>query len=452
MSRLTPMVPLTFLMIKLLQVHPTLSPITQPPCHLSVATKPPPITRDVEVMTELPYADPPHSENDPAVPSTSLIPLVNAKDLATDIIGFKVSAHSETVKWSSGFTTLPESNPESSSHVVHIHHSDWISRPVELRDLISQMLREGKCIVLQALEKPQAARLDLDYLEDQGFSQFMHVSIHDMEEHTRDYMHPQLEGMIEDFLCNLCDPNCIQFILDLPYTGRGILDHLRQLDHGIAHGWNQTTTDYPIQDKVHPDNFLLNGWSLLHQPGVLTNFHHDLDGGVTFVHHAEIEANWHMEVVTLQEGDLLQYHAAYTPMESFAKGADCLNLEFLHHSELSQFVDVKKGHFLTNQVHEHSLETLEQMVIYLPRVSCRTNSHKYMAVGANKKKTLRNTTKPALAISRVIIKYFWKDLEMANSVYWFGSDKRHSSQSLMHPGELIDRKELAICLKPFTGF
>ncbi|KAG1845819.1 hypothetical protein F4604DRAFT_1936730 [Suillus subluteus] len=501
--------------------------------HISVATEPPPITRDVEVMTELPYADPPHSENDPAVPSTSLIPLVDAKDLATDIIGFKVSAHSETVKWSSGFTTvlpcirkdgvnicqddadtvrylskLPESNPESSSHVVHIHHSDWISRPVELRDLISQTLREGKCIVLRALEKPQAARLDLDYLEDQGFSQFMRVSIHDVEERTRDYTHPQLEGTIEDFLRNLCDPNCIQFILDLPYTGRGIPDHLRQLDHGIAHGWNQTTTDYPIQDKVHPDNFLLNGWSLLHQPGVLTNFHHDSDGGVTFVqsvlgkkkwipaflrnpnisrtkftelsllmtnllaNHAEIEANWNMEVVTLQEGDLFiqppgQYHAAYTPTESFAKGAHCLNLEFLHHSELSRFVDAKKGHFLTNQVHEHSLETLERMVIYLPRASCRTrlftrpiialctmviDSHKYVAVGANKKKTLRNTTKPALAISRAIIKYFWKDLETANSVYRFGSDKRRSSQSLMHPGELIDRKELAICLKPFTGF
>ncbi|KAG1868938.1 hypothetical protein DFJ58DRAFT_837775 [Suillus subalutaceus] len=172
--------------------------------------------------------------------------------------------------------------------------------------------------------------------------------------------------------------------------------------------------------------------------------------------HAEIEANWYMEVVTLQEGDLFiqppgQYHAAYTPTESFAKGAHCLNLEFLHRSELSRFVDAKKGHFLTNQVHKHSLETLERMVIYLPWASCRTNSHKYVAVGANKKKTLRSTTKLALAISRVIMKYFWKDLETANSVYRFGSDKRRSSQSLMHLGELIDRKELAICLKTVEG-
>lgn len=80
------------------------------------------------------------------------------------------------------------------------------------------------------------------------------------------------------------------------------------------------------------------------------------------------------------------------------------------------------------------------------------DSHKYVAVGANKKKTLRNTTKPALAISRAIIKYFWKDVETATSVYRFGLDKRRRSQSLMHPGDLMDRKELAICLKPFTEF
>ncbi|KAG1839728.1 hypothetical protein DFJ58DRAFT_733176 [Suillus subalutaceus] len=202
-------------------------------------------------------------------------------------------------------------------------------------------------------------------------------------------------------------------------------------EEALDEGWDS------IQDKVHPDNFRLNGWSLLYQPGFLTNFHHDLDGGVTFVqsvlgkkngfrpsseiqtfhalnspelslpmtnlltNHAEIEANWYMEVVTLQGGDLF---------------------------ELSWIVDVKKGHFLTNQVHEHSLETLERMVIYLPRAvlpyqplialcTMVIDSHKYVAVGANKNKTLRNTTKPALAISRAIIKYFWKDLETTNVLH-----------------------------------
>jgi hypothetical protein len=238
--------------------------------HTSVATEPAPTTRDVEVMTELTHIDSSCSRDDPAFPSTHLTPLIDTKDLATNIIGVKVSSHSETVKWSSGFTTvlpciwrdglnicqadadtvryfseLPESDPESSSHVIHIHHSDWISKPMEMRDLISQTLREGKCIVIRAAEKPQAARLDLDYLEDQGFSQFMRVSIHglyfspcftsysilhlatDVEERTKDYTHPYVDGTIEDFMRNLHDPNYIQFILDLPYTGRGIPDHLR---------------------------------------------------------------------------------------------------------------------------------------------------------------------------------------------------------------------------------
>jgi hypothetical protein len=80
------------------------------------------------------------------------------------------------------------------------------------------------------------------------------------------------------------------------------------------------------------------------------------------------------------------------------------------------------------------------------------DSHKYVAVGADKKKLLQNMTKPILAISKVIIKYFWKDIDMANLVYQLGPNKRPGSQSLTHPGDLIDREQLAICLKPFTKF
>lgn len=51
----------------------------------------------------------------------------------------------------------------------------------------------------------------------------------DVEKRTKDYTHPQVDGTIEDFLRNLHNQNCIQFILDLPYTGRGIPDHLRRV-------------------------------------------------------------------------------------------------------------------------------------------------------------------------------------------------------------------------------
>ncbi|KAG1719853.1 hypothetical protein EDB19DRAFT_1918474 [Suillus lakei] len=481
---------------------------------ISVTTEPLPSTCDVEVMTDLRSIDPSPSPNNHAAPSTPLTPLTphsDSKDLATDIIGVQdgkniCQADADTVRY---FSQLPESDPESSTHVVHIHHHDWSSRPEELRDLIAQTLREGKCIVIRGTDKPQAATLDVDYLEDRGFSQLMRVSIHDVEERTRDYTYPQVEGTIEEFIRNLDDPNKIQFILDLPYTGAGIPEHLRQFDHGIVHGWNQTTADYPIDAKVHPDNFLLNGWALAHHPGVVTNFHHDSDGGVTFVQpvlgkkmwvtafpknekisrttflrhslqltnlleiRSNIEANWDMEVVTLLEGDLFiqppgQYHAAFTPMASFAKGAHCLNFELMHEVELSRHVDANKGNFLTNQVHEHSIETLERMILHLPRASSRTrlftrplialcmmviDAHKYVAAGSDKKKSrTTSTTKPALAISKAIIQHFWTDMEKANTVYRLGPGKRPGVQSLTYPGELVDREELAKCLQRFTNF
>jgi hypothetical protein len=174
---------------------------------ISVTTESPPLTRDVEVMTERLCIDTPDSSNNAPAPSTSLTPRRDSpddsKDLVTDVIGAHVSAFSDTVKWSSGFTTilpciwkdgknicqedadtvryfsqLPESDPQSSTHVVHVHQHDWSSRPDELRDLIAKTLREGKCIVIRGTEKPQVAKLDVDYLENRGFSRFMRVAIH----------------------------------------------------------------------------------------------------------------------------------------------------------------------------------------------------------------------------------------------------------------------------------
>jgi hypothetical protein len=60
-------------------------------------------------------------------------------------------------------------------------------------------------------------------------------------------------------------------------------------------------------------------------------------------------------------------------MASFAKGAHCLNFELMHEVELSRHVDANKGNFLTNQVHEHSIETLERMILHLPRASSHTS-------------------------------------------------------------------------------
>ncbi|KAG1904987.1 uncharacterized protein F5891DRAFT_1183649 [Suillus fuscotomentosus] len=74
--------------------------------HISVATDLLPLTYNVAVIIEFPYTDLFHSQNNPTVPSTLLIPPINVKDVATDIIGVKVLVYLETVKWSNRFTTV----------------------------------------------------------------------------------------------------------------------------------------------------------------------------------------------------------------------------------------------------------------------------------------------------------------------------------------------------------
>lgn len=100
--------------------------------------------------------------------------------------------------------------------------------------------------------------------------------------------------------------------------------------------------DCPIDEKVHPDNFTVRSWALLHGPAYWTNVHHDSDGGATFVkietgekkwglfrpinedaitrtkfsevaltlvdlcrNGGDIRKNWHGEIVTLLPGDIL---------------------------------------------------------------------------------------------------------------------------------------------------
>ncbi|KAG2139785.1 hypothetical protein DEU56DRAFT_912051 [Suillus clintonianus] len=67
-------------------------------------------TRDVKVMTELSCIDPTTSSNNAPAPSTCFAPPIDlpddSKDLVTDVIGVHVSSFSDTVKWSSGFTTI----------------------------------------------------------------------------------------------------------------------------------------------------------------------------------------------------------------------------------------------------------------------------------------------------------------------------------------------------------
>jgi hypothetical protein len=105
---------------------------------------------------------------------------------------------------------------------------------------------------------------------------------------------------LSSFFESMMDPNVIQCVLDIPLAQVSLPDSLRcvlsitisyictynsnrNIDHGLVHGWNATTYDVPVVSKVHPENFTVKGWGLLHHAGFLTYPHHDAEGSVTWI-------------------------------------------------------------------------------------------------------------------------------------------------------------------------
>ncbi|KAG2747790.1 hypothetical protein P692DRAFT_20736971 [Suillus brevipes Sb2] len=353
-------------------------------------------------------------------------------DLASDIIGVQVPQQSETIEWSDGRTTvlpcvwedgvnicqedvtfvkflaqLPSSLPNS-NNVIHVQYCDWSSKPMELRELVNATLRQGKCFLLHGLPKPAPVMLDIDYLESYGMSSMRPIVAHDAKERVANFTYPHTDSTIQQFIDNVNNTNVIQCVLDLPFSQGGLPFFFSTLDHGMVYGWNLTSTCK--MQSVHPDNFLVKAWALLHHAGFLTYFHHDADGGNTYIKvenhngvkfwclafpkdgHAisrttlianfalfadlkknrnKIESKWDFEVVTILPGDLLiqppgQFHAVYTPVATFATGGHFYNHQYMHLTELSRYADHTKGTFFTNQIHEHSIATFQRMIINLP--------------------------------------------------------------------------------------
>ncbi|KAG1863213.1 hypothetical protein DFJ58DRAFT_774419 [Suillus subalutaceus] len=491
-------------------------------------------THEVCVMTDSPPNHPPSFPGYPSPPSPALSDLtdIESLDLATPIIGSQVHENSPTVAWQSGTTTvlpyiykdgknvlqrdadavayisaLPESCPDSSKYVVHLHYSDWRSKPRELREIITAALCQNKAVVLRQCDQATADELDLELLYDWGASGLMRVVIHDAEQRTKDFTYPQQHATLEQFMRNIHDPNKIQCILDVPLSQGGLPFFLSSLDSGIVDGWNQSTNDCPVGHQVHPDNFTVRSWGLLAKPGWFTYFHHDADGGCTFIYGVvgtkqwtvanlknqdtisqtsfakaarllgtfpenrdEIAALWDMEVITVGKGDLLiqppgQFHAVYSPAKAFFTGGHFYNRDTHHLSKNSRHLDNKHGKYLTNQIHSHSLETFQRLVMNLPRLSRRTKLYTrplmalclmvldpgaYAAAGAEKRELVSGSTNRASAIATAIVNHFWTNLKTEQKLYRTPKQTA-GSQGIFGPGDLIDRDQLTTCLRSFTA-
>ncbi|KAG2114041.1 hypothetical protein BD769DRAFT_1673604 [Suillus cothurnatus] len=350
------------------------------------------------------------------------------------ILGVEVPQQSGTVTWADGRRTVlpcvinkginicenndtaivrflsefPESKP-TSNNVIHLKRHG-LTRG-QLQKSISEALSHNKPVIIRGSGSPSASVLDVEYLETNfGISPLMRVTIHDVAKRVKNFTYPHKQGTVQQFLDDAGDPSKIQCILDIPLSHVGLPPELQLLDHGLVYGWNQTTVDCPIRSgKVHPDNFTMKSWALLHQAGFVSYPHHDADGAITFVrieigikfwvvfhpkhtlcrtalqkaqmlfsnfvnNRKEIMLTWSAEIVTLLDGDLLfqpagQFHAVYTPKKSFVTGGHLHYFGSLHLTGLSRYIDAHKAQFLTNQVHNNALETFQRMTISLPLLS-----------------------------------------------------------------------------------
>ncbi|KAG1790119.1 uncharacterized protein HD556DRAFT_1446468 [Suillus plorans] len=435
-------------------------------------------------------------------------------DLTGTLLGTEVPLNSPVITWKDGHTTIlpavydekknnlceavdipiirylakcPESTPHS-QYVTHLSNADI--PPNMMEDVVSSALSLNKPVVIRGIgQHAVEEELTADFLDKHyAISPHRAVWIHDAKSRAIDHTKVTTAGVLKSFCESMKDPEKIQCVLDIPLAQTSLQDQLRNLDHGLAHGWNHTTYDVQITSNVHPENFTVKGWGLLHHAGFLTYPHHDAEGSLTWVRmevgmkfwvvfrpidrhddrkHLQdmaiklgdftenevwIRANCRAEVITIMPGDTLiippgQLHAVYTPVASFATGGHFYHYGCMHLTEISRYLDVVVGDCLTNQALHNALETLRRMMIGIPRLSPRISLYKrpllalcimvlqgkqYRAKGGHKS-AVADTETAALS----------KEISAAIASH-LGVTKRKSASMLLYKGDQFERGALVV--------
>ncbi|KAG1720983.1 uncharacterized protein EDB91DRAFT_1256739 [Suillus paluster] len=440
-------------------------------------------------------------------------------DLTSGVLGNQVPDTSPTITWNDDhITVLPAVYNEfdenvceavdipiiqfmaqfpisalDSRNVVHIPYHG-VSRETLLQ-VVGNYLSYNKPIVIRGVERHEHyEELTADYL-DRNFAISPHrpVCIHDVMLRSMDHVNTTTTGTIDSFFESMTDSTRIQCILDLPLAQTSLPEPLRNIDHGLVYGWNQTTHSVPMQSDVHPENFTVKGWALLHHAGFLTYPHHDAEGTLTWVrmevgvkfwvifrpkyHHRNrlhlqqfatklvdftshkkwLEKHCDGEVIVLRPGDMLimppgTIHAVYTPVASFATGGHFYHYMCLHLTELARYIDAEVADSTTNQALEHAVETLRRMMIMVPYLSRRillykrsllglcimvTKTAEYRAKGSRKHSIATSeTSQPSKDISEVIMEsYFGLSRKLRPGTVMYMGDQ-------LMPGERVDRDDL----------
>lgn len=451
-------------------------------------------------------------------------PSDNDLDLTSGLLGTHVPEKSATITWQDGHRTalptvydklghnvceevdipivkflaeFPISTPESDC-VAHFPN-EMLSCD-NMLDVIGKALSINKTVVIKGDKLPQhSEELTADFL-DKRFTISKHrpVCIHDVMMRSCDHVNTKITGTIGSFFDAMLDSTRIQCILDLPLAQTSLPERLSNLDHGLAYGWSQTTHRVPIISKVHPENFTVRGWGILHHAGYLSYPHHDAEGTLTwlrmehgvkfwvvfrpknnrddrkhlqefvtrlvdFTNHEEwVRKHCDAEVIVLRPGNIVimppgTVHAVYTPVPSFATGGHFYHYMCLHLTELARYIDSEAADSTTNQDLEHALETLRRMMIMVPYLSLPTVLYKrpllglcimvtkteeYRAKGSSKQSAAKSeTSQPSQDVAEVIMrKCFRLTRKLRPGAVMYVGDQ-------MSPGELVDRDALQKALQ-----
>ncbi|KAH7904054.1 hypothetical protein BJ138DRAFT_1119778 [Hygrophoropsis aurantiaca] len=318
-------------------------------------------------------------------------------DFVSGIRGVMLPHDSQSVTWAGGRQTLlppvpttfrdakmtaawaafPEAVPGSEifGFLSGTQNADVLS---EARDI----LRQGNMVVVRNFRDVHGFEFTSAGLEKSfGITPMCPVTLHDIHKRSWASSKPHMHGTVGSLIEGINNPS-------------------HNIDDGLVLGWNQTTAyNDNVGAKVSPGNWMSTSWALAHHPGVLTYPHHDADGYNTFMvvmsgakfwivirlndpaapfedtralieticTHTTRPAMWAdratAEVVFLNPGDALlqpagSLHAVYTPDASFCTGGFFSCLDTLHLMEHSHRVDATLAPLVTNQEHEHCLDTL----------------------------------------------------------------------------------------------
>ncbi|KAG1828889.1 hypothetical protein DFJ58DRAFT_737581 [Suillus subalutaceus] len=422
-------------------------------------------------------------------------------DLTVGLLGKEVPSNSPIIQWKDGHRTIlpavydddknnlcdavdiqiikylahsPVSAPDS-QYVTHLSHNDITEN--DIQDIVGDSLSQNKPVVIRGIGyNPVGEALTAEYLDKYyAISPNRIVWIHDVRARAMDHTKVTTAGVLKAFFEDMKNPEKIQCVLDIPLAQAALPETLRNLDHGLAHGWNQTTYDVPISSNIHPENFTVKGWALLHHAGFLTYPHHDAEGSLTWVrievgvkfwvvfrpkdrqndrkhlqdfalrlgnfteNEAWIRANCDAEVITLLPGDIL-----IIPPRA----------------EISRYLDVVVGDCLTNQDLHNALETLRRMMIAIPRLSPRiplfrrsllalcimvTQGKEYRAKGGSASSIVDTETAAiSIEIARAISTHLGVTIRKSTPMLLYQGDQ-------FAKGELVFKKGLEKVLIPFTA-